>query len=162
MDKTRILQQGEEAKFQIDIKDFDMDANDFGVTLIYGYRRNVVVISKSNMIKGVDGKWYFMFGTDNMVGRVEIKCVWQIPDSDYPDGLRQEENLQYLCFVASTPYANLITCPNPDNSQPVIYKRSEQSGVADKYEYLLTSQGDILISVDGDILLVLKEQINNE
>ena len=57
MDKTRILQQGEEAKFQIAIKDFDMEANDFQVTLIYGYRRTTQLITKGQMVHAADGKW---------------------------------------------------------------------------------------------------------
>ena len=34
MDKTRIIQQGEEVKFQVQIADFDMEENDFRVELV--------------------------------------------------------------------------------------------------------------------------------
>lgn len=157
MDKTRILQQGEEAKFQIEITDFDMEANDFQVTLTWGYRRTTMVITKSQMVHATDGKWYFTFDTDGMVGRVSIKCLWQVPDTDYADGYRQEADEQYLCFVAAVPCPQFISCPQCGaNDHPVTYTRTETSSIADDYAYLLTSEGDRLITSDNEYILVLK------
>ena len=158
MDKTRIFSKDEEIKFEVLIKDFDMEANDFGIQLIYGYRRNKVEIQKSQMIHGSDNKWYLTFDTEGMVGRVEVECWWQVPDTDYADGYRKETNLQYLGFAATTPDCQYITCPacGCDTNQPVKYTRTETSSIADDYAYLLTSEGDRLITSDNEYILVLK------
>lgn len=160
MYKSRILQRGEEAKFEVAIKDFDMAAHNFAVTLEYGYRRTTVEIPKSAMIHGADGKWYFVFDTDDMIGRVTAVCTWQVPDTDCEDGLRQEEDRQYLCFVATTPCPDLVCVPHCDGNR-VTYQRTDQSDIAGKYAYLTTSDGDIIITSDKEAILVLKE-INNE
>ena len=162
MDKTRILQQGEEAKFQIAIKDFDMEANDFQVTLIYGYRRTTQLITKGQMVHAADGKWYFTFDTDGMVGRVSIECLWQVPDTDYADGYRQETDEQYLCFVVTTPCPK-FSCPSCDytHNQVVTYTRTEQSSIADEYTYLGCADYDRIITCDDEIILVKKEIVVN-
>ena len=49
MDKTRIIQQGELAKFKVEIANFDMEANDFHVELIYSYRQTVITITKEEL-----------------------------------------------------------------------------------------------------------------
>ena len=161
MDKTRILQQGEEAKFQIAIKDFDMESNDFQVTLIYGYRRTTQLITKGQMVHAADGKWYFTFDTDGMVGRVSIECLWQVPDTDYADGYRQETDEQYLCFVASTPCPQFVACPACTDDHPVTYTRTEQSSIADEYTYLACADYDRIITCDDEIILVRKEIVVN-
>ena len=162
MDKTRILQQGEEAKFQIAINDFDMEANDFQVTLIWGYRRTTMLITKSQMVHSADGKWYFTFDTDGMVGRVSIECLWQVPDTDYADGYRQETDEQYLCFVAAVPCTQFISCPQCGaNDHPVTYTRTEQSSIADEYTYLACADYDRIITCDDEIILVRKEIVVN-
>ena len=160
MDKTRILQQGEEAKFKIEIADFAMDDNEFSVQLSWGYRRNVITIEKSQMFQGPDGKWYFVFDTDGISGRITALCTWRVPDSDCDDGFREETDEQYLCFVATTPCQKFVCCPSCDNSdQPVTYTRTETSSIADSYAYLETSEGDKIISCDNEIILVLKEEV---
>ena len=161
MDKTRILQPGEEAKFQIAIKDFDMEANDFQVTLIYGYRRTTQLITKGQMVHAADGKWYFTFDTDGMVGRVSIECLWQVPDTDYVDGYLQETDEQYLCFVASTPCPQFVACPASTDDHPVTYTRTEQSSIADEYTYLGCADYDRIITCDDEIILVRKEIVVN-
>jgi hypothetical protein len=160
MDKTRILQQGEEAKFKIEIADFSMEDNEFSVQLSWGYRRNVMTIEKNQMFQGPDGKWYFVFDTDDMSRRVTALCTWRVPDSDCDDGFREETNEQYLCFVATTPCPKFVCCPSCDDSdQPVTYTRTEISSIADSYAYLETSEGDKIISCDNEIILVLKEEV---
>lgn len=157
MDKKKIIQQGEEAKFSIAIKDFDMDANEFSVQLMHGYRRTVIDIPKETMIKGSDGKWYFTFSTAGIAGRVTALCTWQVPDTDFRAGYRVETDIQYLCFVVTTPCPRFVGCPCEEASN-VTYTRTEQSGVADDYSYLQTSQGDYIITADGEAILVLKNQ----
>ena len=161
MDKTRILQQGEEAKFKIEIADFDMEDNDFRVQLVWGYRRHAMTIEKNQMVHGADGKYYFTFDTDGMVGRVSIECLWQVPDTDYADGYRQETDEQYLCFVASTPCPQFVACPACTNDHPVTYTRTEQSSIADEYTYLGCADYDRIITCDDEIILVKKEIVVN-
>ena len=163
MDKTRILAQGEEGKFQVDIKDFDMEANSFSVKLVYGYRRTVVEIPKSAMFQDGGGHWYFVFDTDGMVGRVTAICTWRVPDTDCPDGYREETEEQYLCFVATTPCPRFIACPAcSESDQRVTYTRTETSDIADMYTYLGCADYDRILTCDDEVILVLKEQTNNE
>lgn len=162
MDKTRILQQGEEAKFKIEINDFSMDDNEFSVKLICGYRRKVMTIEKNQMFQGPDGKYYFIFDTSEMSNRITALCTWRVPDSDCDDGFREETNEQYLCFVATTPCPQFLSCPDCGSNQPVTYTRTEESSIADLYAYLETIEGDKLISCDNEILLVLKEDVEPE
>ena len=163
MDKTRILQQGEEAKFQVDIKGFDMEANDFHVQLVFGYRRHAMTIEKSQMVHGADGKYYITFDTAQMSNRVTAICTWNVPDTDYQDGYRQETNEQYLCFVATVPCPQFISCPQcgASDSLPVVYTRTEQSSIADEYTYLSCQDFDRIITCDDEIILVKKEIVVN-
>ena len=162
MDKTRILQQGEEAKFKIEISDFDMSDGEFKVVLVWGYRRHKMEILKSQMVNGSDGKWYFTFDTTDMVGRVNVECTWQVNDTDFPDGYREERNEQYLCFVASTPCPQFVSCPACSTSDlPVTYTRTEQSSIADLYAYLGCADYDRILTCDDEVILVLKEIENN-
>ncbi len=162
MDKTRILMQGEEAKFHVAIKDFDMDANSFAVTLIYGYRRVKMEITKAQMFQDGGGNWYFVFDTDGMVGRVTARCTWRVPDADCPDGYREESDEQYLCFVATTPCPQFIACPACTQDGRVTYTRTEESDVAGLYAYLACADYDRILTCDNEVILVLKEQTNNE
>lgn len=158
MDKTRIIQVGEEAKFQVDIKDFDMDENDFKVMLSWGYRNNQLEILKSQMLDGGDGSWYFIFDTSQMSGKISAECEWLVPDADCPDGFRTETDLQFLCFVVDVPCPMFISCPNCATDRPVTYTRTEESDVASDYSYLLTSRDDRIMTDNDEFIMVLKTQ----
>ena len=155
MDKTRIIQQGEVAKFQVQIADFDMEANDFNVELIYGYRRTTVTIEKAQMLEN-GGQYYIVFDTDGMVGRVTARCTWLVPDTDAPDGYREKADEQYLCFVVTTPCPQFITCPACTEEQQVTYTRTDQSDIADKYQRLADRYDRPLLTVDDEYIFVLK------
>lgn len=159
MDKTRILQQGEEAKFKIAIADFDMAENDFSLKLIYCYRRTEVSISKDQMFSDSGGEWYFTFETDDIIGRVEVECEWHVPDTDFAEGYRVETDRQYLAFVAVTPEPKFIVCPQGSGEHPVTYTREMTSSIADKYEYVMDSEHRVILTSDLDIVLVNK--VNN-
>ena len=162
MDKTRILQQGEEAKFKIEIADFDMEAGEFSLQLVWGYRRNRMTIDKSQMVLGSDGKYYFTFDTNDMSGRITAVCTWQVADSDFADDYREEVDEQYLCFVANVPCPQFISCPSCSTSdKPVTYTRTEQSSIADLYAYLGCADYDRILTCDDEVILVLKEVENN-
>ena len=155
MDKTRIIQQGEEVKFQVQIADFDMEANDFSVELIYGYRRTTVSIEKAQMLEN-GGQYYIVFDTDDMVGRVTARCTWLIPDTDTPDGYREKTDEQFLCFVVTTPCPQFLTCPSCTDDHQVTYTRTEQSDIADKYQRLADKYDRPLLTVDNEYIFVLK------
>ena len=162
MDKTRIIQQGEEAKFRIEIENFDIESGTLQVELIHGYRRQKITITKEQIFQGSDGNWYFTFSTEGITGRVTAVCTWRVPDTDCDDGYREEVDEQYLCFVVSTPCPQFVSCPNCDaTEQRVTYTRTEQSSIADDYAYLGCADYDRIISVDDEIMLVLKEIENN-
>lgn len=161
MDKTRILQQGEEAKFYIDIDGFDMDGRVFRVELIYGYRRHVMTITKEQMAKSTRDRWYFVFDTEDMLGKVVARCVWSVYDEDFPENSREEVDEQYLCFVASVPCPQMIPCPACTQDRVVTYERTTESTLAELYKYLCDKDGNRIVSSDDCYMLVLKEPINN-
>lgn len=161
MDKTRILQRGEEAKFYIGIEGFDMDGRDFRVELIYGYLRHVMTITKEQMAKSTRDRWYFVFSTEDMLGKVIARCVWSVYDEDFPEDSREEVDEQYLCFVASTPCPQMIPCPACTIDRTVTYERTTESTLAELYKYLCDKDGNRIVSSDDCHILVLKEPINN-
>lgn len=157
MDKTRIIQQGEVVKFQVQIADFDMEANNFRVELIYGYRRTTVTIEKGQMLDN-GGQYYIVFDTEDMVGRVTARCVWFVPDTDVQGSEREKTDEQFLCFVVTTPCPQFLTCPSCTDDHPVTYTRTEQSDIADKYQRLADRYDRPLVTADGDYIFVVKPQ----
>lgn len=159
MDCKNILQQGEEAKYGVSIsrENFSMESDEFEIELSWGLQGESITIKKDEMVFGVDGYSYFVFDTSQMVGRVAVKCTYWVPDTDCPDGLRTEVDEQLLCFVATVPLPRFACVPAPSECEHnVTYQRSEASDVANKYEYLTTTDGDRLITVDTQYILVLK------
>lgn len=151
-----IIQQGTEAKVIITIDDFDMDENTFKVQLIYGYRRTVMEIDKAQMQQG-DGVWFFVFDTADMVGRIVARCTYNVPDMDASGGIREKVDEQFLCFVAPVPHPECVCIPIDTEEHKVHYQFTDESGIADKYQYLETSEGDKLITIDNMYIMVLKE-----
>lgn len=158
MESTRIIQQGEIAKFKIEIDSFDMLANDFKLELIYGYSRNIVEIKKSDMVDS-GGTYYFSFDTGEMVGRVIARCTWYLEDTDVEGSEREKVEEQYLCFVVTTPCPQFLTCPACDTTnQLVIYTRTEQSSIADRYQRLVDVYGRPIKTVDSEYIYVAKPE----
>ena len=157
MDNTRIIQQGEVVKFQVQIADFDMEENDFRVELIYGYRRTTVTIEKDQMIEN-GGQYYIVFDTEDMVGRVTARCVWLVPDTDVQGSEREKTDEQFLCFVVTTPCPQFLTCPACTDEHSVTYTRTEQSDIAEKYQRLADRYDRPLLTSDGDYIFVVKPQ----
>ena len=155
MDKTRIIQRGEFAKFQVQIVNFDMEANDFHVELVYGYRRTTVTIEKAQMLEN-GGLYYIIFDTADMVGRITARCTWFVPDTDAPDGYREKADEQFLCFVVTTPCPQFLTCPACAEEHQVTYTRTDQSDIADKYQRLADKYDRPLLTVDDEYIFVLK------
>lgn len=153
-----ILQQGTEAKVQVSIKDFDMRFGDFKVSLIYGYRRTVVVIPKSAMVHDDDWNFFFTFVTDGMVGKVTARCEWREMDDDYPDKWKDNIDEQYLCFVVSDPCPRFIACPACEHSGRVTYTFTDEPNIREHYLYLCDSEHNRIVTSDGMNILVLKQK----
>lgn len=165
MDCTNILMQGDEAKYamRIDHDRFSMESDDFQVELMYGLMGKSKLIKKSDMTFTIDGYYYFIFETDDMVGRVTARCTYWVPDIDCPDGLRTEVDEQLLCFVCTDPLPRFACVPAPSGCEhKVTYERSDESGVASNYQYLASVEGDRFITKDTEYILVLKSLLNNE
>lgn len=153
--------QGDEAKYQIriDHDGFNMETDDFEIELSWGMMGQKLTIKKSDTIFSVDG-FFFIFNTDEMVGRVTARCTYLIPDIDCHDGLRTEVDEQLLCFVCTTPLPKFACVPAPSQCEhKVTYERIDQSDVASDYQYLATTEGDRLITADTEYILVLKSLI---
>lgn len=160
---TRIVQEGEEVKFQITItqQGFNMNEDNFRVKLTYGMLSKELIITKEQMISNDLDEWFFMFDTTGMVGRIKAECSFDVPDSDYPDGFRTEVDRQCILVVISHPLPARICVPVGDTQDhTVIYERTEQSDIAELYAYLTDRRGAHLLTSDGEKILVLKKNIN--
>lgn len=160
---TRIVQEGEEVKFQITItqQGFNMNEDNFRVKLTYGMLSKELIITKEQMISNDLDEWFFMFDTTGMVGHIKAECSFDVPDSDYPDGFRTEVDRQFILVVISHPLPARICVPVGDTQDhTVIYERTEQSDIAELYAYLTDRRGAHILTSDGEKLLVLKKNIN--
>ena len=160
---TRIVQEGEEVKFQITItqQGFNMNEDNFRVKLTYGMLSKELIITKEQMVSNDLDEWFFMFDTTGMVGRIKAECSFDVPDSDYPDGFRTEVDRQFILVVISHPLPARICVPVGDTQDhTVIYERTEQSDIAELYAYLTDRRGAHLLTSDGEKILVLKKNIN--
>ena len=82
---------GTEKKYVLDIKStgFDMEDDDFEVEIRCGL--NTLRNGKSEMIKDLEGNFYFTFNTADLgVGLAKIIVTAHVPDGDFLDGIRDE------------------------------------------------------------------------
>ena len=165
MDASRIIPQGELAKFKIDIKDknFDIDFDDFTILLSYGMMGESVKIKKSDCIIAADG-CYFSFDTSKMIGKVTAVCAYDVGDSD-TGGERRRVDMQMLCFVSPVPCPRFLACPACSAEEhQVEYTRITESDVTAMYELLCDCYGNVFVTRDLMNIYVLAQQPedNNE
>lgn len=147
---SNIIQKGEEVKYQITIdkEGFDMYLNNFKVVLYWGNPRLRLSIDKAEMFMDDDGYWYFTFSTEYMDGNVEVNCIVDIPDNNYPDGIRTEVDKRVLCYVTTEPcpcgLPIEIKCEDPS----VQYIRVDKE-ISSDYYTLSDTNGLILYSSDN-------------
>ena len=82
---------GTEKKYVIRITStgFSMDDDDFEVTIKRG--ANSLVFRKEDMIQDEENNWYITFNTTELgVGVATMTVVAHVPDTDFPDGIRDE------------------------------------------------------------------------
>lgn len=162
MTDNDIIVQGTEAKYFVDIEyeGFSMADNDFNIELFYGMHNDSIKLTKQDMTADTSGKYFFMFNTSKMTGKVTAVCTYYVPDTDDPDdSVRAITNEQILCFVASTPCPKLLCCPKCDPDEHVTYERTDESGIASMYQRLCTAQGQPIVTDDDLYLYVLTDAL---
>ena len=158
MAELRIIPQGTEQKCFVDIKDVAMEDIDFTLELIYGMRRTVMTIEKSQMKQDTQGNWFFIFETDDMVGLLKARLTWILNDTDCPDGERTKVNEQPLCFVTATACTKLFSCPCQAEDQPVTYTFTDESDIASDYVRLCDCYGHPIATSD-DLYLYARTDV---
>lgn len=158
MAELRIVPQGTEQKCFVEIKDVAMDDIDFTLELIYGKRRKVMTIEKSQMKQDTTGKWFSIFKTDATIGLVTARLTWILNDTDCPDGERTKVNEQPLCFVTVTACTKLFACPCMAQNQPVIYTFTDDSDIASEFVRLCDCYGHPLATSD-DLYLYARSDV---
>ena len=158
---SNMIIQGTEAKYFIDIQQegFSMEEDDFTVELRWGMRPKSMVITKQDMITDTSGKYFFEFSTKDMVGKVTAICKYYVPDVDDPDGVREEVDEQVIAFIATTPCPRFLACPKTCGEHKVTYERTDDSGIASKYQRLCTALGQPIVSADDLYFYVLTSYI---
>ena len=89
-----------------------MADDDFTVELRWGMRPKSLMITKQDMIADTSGKYFFEFDTKKMVGKVTAICRYYVPDTDDPDGVREEVDSSSfaLCGDYHT-MSDITACP---------------------------------------------------
>lgn len=155
---SNIIQKGEEVKYRITIdkEGFDMYLNNFKVVLYWGNPRLRLSIDKPEMFMDEDGYWYFTFSTEYMDDDIEVNCIMDIPDDNYPDGIRTEVDKRTLCHVTTEPCPCGLPLDIECNDPSVQYTRTNKE-ITSNYYTLSDTNGLILYSSDGLRLQALKE-----
>lgn len=82
---------GTEKKYLLNIESsgFDMERDDFEVLLKRG--PNSLTLRKADMIRDDEDNWYIVFNTADLgPGVVSMTVIAHVPDTDFPDGIRDE------------------------------------------------------------------------
>ena len=160
MNVKNIIQQGEEAKYNIRIEreGFTMQDDDFRLTLVWGMKGGRLDLPKSQMMENEAGNWLFTFPTKEMTGIVTAGCEYDVPDSDYADGFRTEKEEQPLCFVnANMRLPQMMKDEGIYNGRYVSYERRMRSDVRSLYVVLRDVTGVILRDMSGLVQRALKK-----
>ena len=144
MAELNIFQKGDKVKFIVTSqnKHLDMEACDFYVEIIYGMRRDKVIIQKKDFLYGTDGEYVMIVDTSKMVGKLVSRFVWYCTDTDVdPDNRRQEVDEQIIGFVAATPCPQLIICEKcSSEGHDVHYELTDEPDIAAKYLRLVATE----------------------
>ena len=157
MNAKQVIQQGERAKYFVrsDKWNFNFEENSFYLEILYGMMGGKITIEKSDFLY-LDGRWVFSFPTDDMIGPVKARLVMEIVDPDCPENVRQEVDEQYIAFVITSPCPQFLHCPCNKGFHEIIYERTEESDIAERYARLCDKNGIPFIDAEGGYLLVLR------
>lgn len=144
MDAKYIIQTGDIVKYHLKIEhqDFDMQRDEFNVTISWGVFGKSVSISKDKMLCDEEGNWFFVFESDDMVGHILATCTYLVADTDVEGGYREEVDRQYIGFATKNP------CPRfccecmffTEDNQHVLYTRIYRSDANTLYLNLRTTE----------------------
>lgn len=155
MQKDKIIQKGDTAKYQLTIEhqDFDQQRDQFWVVLHYGMTGGTMRICKEQMPHDEDGNWFLLFQTANLpLGQVKAETHYMVPDSDIEGGVREEVEWDWLGFVTDSPcpqFACRCHCQHPIEEH-VKFKRAFRGDVNTVYMNLRTSDGEYLKDDEGN------------
>lgn len=158
MDKN-IIQQGSVAKWHISIDrvGFDMDSDDFSVTLSCGiYPVKEQVVTKSQMGQDDDG-YYFTFDSLSVLGKITATCEYSVTDTDGRE--RKIVDRQIIGFVVNHACPQFQCCCTCSSDNNVTYEAAGRDcniyyGSGDVY----TDAGQVRLAskVAGDYDVVVK------
>jgi hypothetical protein len=159
MDAKNIIQQGERAKYFVrsDKLNFNFEENSYHLEIIYGMMGQKITIPKSEF-QYLNEHWVFSFPTDKMVGPVVARLHMDIHDPDCPNSIRQEIDDQVIAFIVTVPFPNLLKCPIIEGSKEIIYERTEQSDIAERYARLCDRNHNPLKTSNGEYMFVLRNR----
>lgn len=160
MDKTKIIQKGDIAKFQVVIKreDFDQVRDNFFVILRWGIPQKDITIEKADMRTDEENHYFMIFNSAPMLGKVQAECHYMVPDTDMDGGVREEIDRQPLGFVVNTgcpEFACRNMCSGMDVKH-VAYIRAFRDDVNTLFLNLRDSQQRQLTDSDGKNMRVRK------
>lgn len=164
IDKTRIVSEGDVAKFKIEIthEDFDQHVDNYKVVLSWGMLGQSMTIEKNDMVTDEDENIFMVFDSTGMVGMVKATCIYDVNDSDMESGIRQEVNYQWLCFVTNNPNPKLPCDFDAGGDGHVTYTRVWRGDVHTLYLNLRTTEDNgehcPLVDSEGEPLRVRKEE----
>lgn len=123
MDSKNIIMQGERAKYFVrsDKWNFSFNDNSYRLEILYGMQGKKIVIQKSEFVF-LNDRWTFSFATDDIVGKVTARLVMEIFDPDCPDGVREEVDEQYICFVITNPCPQFMKCDCQEETHEIVYE----------------------------------------
>ena len=157
MDTKNIIQQGERAKYFVrsDKWNFNFEENSYYLEILYGMMGKKITIPKSEF-QYLNNHWIFSFPTTGMVGPIKARLVMELFDPDCPDDTRQEVDEQYIAFVVTTPCPQFLKCPCDSETHEIVYERTEQSDIAERYARLADKDGNRFRNSEGGYLFVLR------
>ena len=161
MDEKNIIPRGTLAKYKIDIKDdnFDIDRDDFTITLAYGMQGKNITIPKAECIVAAEG-CFLSFDTSDIIGQVTAVCEYHVGDYD-TGGDRKIVDMQMLCFVSPVPCPRFLTCPMCEQQEHLVeYTRILESDATATYELLCDCYGTVFVTRDLMNIYVLREHVD--
>ena len=162
MDTKNIIMQGERAKYFVrsDKWNFNFEENSFYLEIIYGMQGKKITIPKSEFLF-LNNRWLFSFPTTDIVGAVKARLVMEVFDPDCPEGLRQEVDEQYIAFVITNPCPQFFRCPCNGEDHEIVYERTEESDIGNRYARLCDCDGNRFRTSEGGFLYVLRSFLNS-
>ncbi len=151
MDATKIIAQGEMAKFVVGCnrQDFDPATDDWQVQISYGTTGLLTFDGSDLQPSSIAGQYILTFDTTPMTGEVIAKIIYQVPDVDCENDVRQEVDMQLLCVVVTSPFPKYVYCHHETLPQAWTYTRTDTSGLSVLYQRLCARMLDQETGVYG-------------